>query len=108
MAEYKCDGKCGETITSEDMSITPDGKFLCDCCYEKYLLKSNLKRNKMAEKDTLPDHGNFAPVDVIANGYEWECSVCNRLNLENEYRELYTCSRCGESFHTNPPEHAVG
>lgn len=36
MAEYKCDGKCGETITSEDMWITPDGKFLCDDCFTKW------------------------------------------------------------------------
>ncbi len=62
----------------------------------------------MANADNLSDRGNQPPIDVIASGYEWECSVCSELNKEIEYLELYTCSRCGESFHTNPPEHCIG
>ncbi len=62
----------------------------------------------MAEKDNLPDRGNQAPVDVIASGYEWECTVCSELNHEIDYQEVYNCSRCGESFFTNPPEHCIG
>ena len=62
----------------------------------------------MADTDNLPDRGNQSLVDVIATGYEWECWVCSELNKEVEYLEIYVCSRCGEGFQTNPPEHCIG
>ena len=45
-------------------------------------------------------------VDLIASGYEWECPNCENLNKEIEVTEQVTCSYCGLTCETNPPEHA--
>ena len=46
-------------------------------------------------------------VDVIASGYEWICPRCKSINHEIEYHVAVSCGKCGETFGTNPPEHAM-
>jgi rubrerythrin len=59
-------------------------------------------------KDNLPDKPNQLSVDIIASGYEWICPICGHYQKEIEVLEIVTCNICGESFFTNPPEHAMG
>src|SRR5215475_7138687 len=56
---------------------------------------------------TLRRHStDMEEVTLIASGYDWWCKTCEALNKETACPDTVTCSNCGASFKTAPPEHA--
>lgn len=53
--------------------------------------------------------GDEMTVDIIASGYEWTCPVCEILHKIIEYPRSghVHCECCGNTFHTDLPEHAM-
>lgn len=49
-------------------------------------------------------------VSIIASGYEWTCPECDKLNNVICHTEIVICSntKCGKSFYTDDPDHAIG
>ncbi len=48
-------------------------------------------------------------VEIIASGYEWTCPVCEILHkiIEVPHDEHVHCPQCGNTFHTDFPNHAM-
>lgn len=65
----------------------------------------NVVKGAVADADKVTEETEI--VDIIASGYEWICTRCKSINHEIEYRVAVSCGKCGETFGTNPPEHAM-
>ncbi|KKM00236.1 hypothetical protein LCGC14_1806430 [marine sediment metagenome] len=52
---------------------------------------------------------NEHTVDIIASGYEWTCPVCEVLHrfIAYPHNEHVHCPQCNNTFHVDPPEHAM-
>ena len=49
-------------------------------------------------------------VEIIASGYEWTCPICEFVHkiIEVPKSQHVHCADCGNIFHTEPPDHALG